>query len=206
MGRRPGTPTDKLTNSLGHTAPHSCSPSPFLHGPAMMSPSHTSRYVGAPSPSHAAAESGLTTSGKHRKLSEKSMMSPFRKRPSVKNEGARMDPGKKADTPPIPAQFGTKHPSLTKSSSAYSPNSAMVAAEGGPKQSLHQQHKSSPVRSTVGGIKGIWKRNSRKKMAVKMESEEWVDVGGASEQSPSRELPRRLSLRRKNSVSGDKVC
>ena len=42
--RRPGTPTDKFSNSLtaGHAC-HSTSASPFLRGKAMMSPTH--RYL-----------------------------------------------------------------------------------------------------------------------------------------------------------------
>ena len=167
-----------------------------------MSPSHANRFiVNTSSPTHT-AEGSLTASVKQRKPSEKSVISPFKKRSSVKNEGVRQESGKKPETSPIPARYGGKRPSLTKSSSAYFPNSA--TPENGAARPPIQ--KGTPTRGGGGGIKGIWKRNSRKKTAVKMESEEWVDVGAPSDQSPSRELPRRLSLRRKNSISADKVC
>ena len=164
--------------------------------------------VGLGSPNHATAESGLTTSGKHKKPVEKLVMSPFKKRSSVKNDRSRTETGKKSDGGTIPARYGGKCPALTKSSSAYFPNSTSttVTENGGMKM---PQKSANVGRSTVSGLKGIWKRNSRKKTALKLDSEDFVDVGGVSEhQSPSRELPRRLSLRRKNSVSSadNKVC
>ena len=146
-------------------------------------------------------------SGKHKKHGDKSVMSPFRKRSSAKNEPGKADGGKKIDAGTIPARYSGKRPPLTKSTSAFFPNSATngVASEGGGTKT--QQKSASVGRGAVSGLKGIWKRNSKKKTAVKMESEDWTDVGGASDHpSPSRELPRRLSLKRKNSVSsGDKV-
>ena len=67
-------------------------------------------------------------------------------------------------------------------------------------------HKSGRGIGVGGGLKGLLKRNSRKKTAVKVsESEEWVDVPGSMEHSPARELPRRMSLKRKNSFASDKV-
>ena len=67
-------------------------------------------------------------------------------------------------------------------------------------------HKASRGMGVGVGLKAIWKRNSRKKTAVKVsESDDWVDVGGATEHSPARELPRKMSLKRKNSMASEKV-
>lgn len=195
-GRRPGTPTDKLTNSLSQIQTHSTSP--FLHGMAMMSPTHKRKLIVTAAGHKQSNDRVFNSPSKHKKNGEKSVISSFRKRGSVKSEPSKAEMNKKVDTPATPTRYGGRMPSLTKSSSAFFPNSI----DNGSKSPAVQQKTS---RSTVGGIKGIWKRNSRKKTAVKTESEDWVDIGGAIDQSPVRELPRRLSLRRKNSVAGDKV-
>ena len=177
----------------------------------MMSPLHTNRLmVGSlSSPTHVPAESSLTMSGKHKKHGERSVMSPFRKQSSVKNDRVMPETGKKSEGGQIPARYGGKRPALTKSSSAYFPHSTTTSTaaveNGGPKT---PQKSASVGRSAVSSLKGIWKRNSRKKTSLKFDTEDIVDVGSrvSEHQSPSRELPRRLSLRRKNSVSGDKVC
>jgi hypothetical protein len=147
-------------------------------------------------------------SGKHKKHSERSVMSPFRKQSSVKNDRVMAETGKKSEGGQIPARYGGKRPALTKSSSAYFPHSTTTSTaaveNGGPKT---PQKSASVGRSAVSSLKGIWKRNSRKKTSLKFDAEDFVDVGSrvSEHQSPSRELPRRLSLRRKNSVSGDKL-
>ena len=129
---------------------------------------------------------------------ERSIMSPFRKRSSMKNDLLKSDSNKRTEVQSIPARYGKRMPSLTKSSSAYFPNSV---GENGTRM-----HKSGRGIGVGGGLKGLLKRNSRKKTAVKgSESEEWVDVPGTMEHSPARELPRRMSLKRKNSFASDKV-
>lgn len=193
-GQRPGTPTDKLTNSLSLSQTYS--PSPFLHGKALMSPTHKRRmFVNAGSPLHS-AEDRFSSSGKHRgsKSHEQSVMSHFKKRGSMKNDTVKNETNKKPESPSTPNRFGNRKPSLTKSSSFFSPN---------PVENGTKPQKSRGI--TGGGLKGIWKRNSRKKASVKADSEEWVDVGVAVEQSPGRDLQRRLSLKRKNSLAGDKL-
>ena len=161
------------------------------------------------SPTHVPAESSLTMSGKHKKHGERSVMSPFRKQSSMKNDRVMAETGKKSEGGQIPARYGGKRPALTKSSSAYFPHSTTTSTAAGENGGPKTPQKSASVgRSAVSSLKGIWKRNSRKKTSLKFDTEDIVDVGSrvSEHQSPSRELPRRLSLRRKNSVSGDKVC
>ena len=122
-------------------------------------------------------------------------MSRFKKHSSGKSESVKIESHKKAEPSPVPSRFGNRIPALTKSSSAYFPNAV--------EHTTSKPHKSRG--SSGGGLKGIWKRTSRKKTSVKYEGEEGVDGGAAVEQSPTHELPRRLSLRRMNSISGDKV-
>ena len=91
------------------------------------------------------------------------------------------------------ARFGGKAPQLTKSSSAFFPNST----EHPPKVTKLAQNEGG---RGGGGLKGIWKRNSRKKSQKTLsavESEEGVD-SGVSVDTPPREPRRSLSLRRKN--------
>ena len=161
-----------------------------------MSPTHKRRmFVNAGSPLHS-AEDRFSSSGKHKgsKSHEQSVMSHFMKRGSMKNDTVKNETNKKPESPSTPNRFGNRKPSLTKSSSFFSPN---------PVENGTKPQKSRGI--TGGGLKGIWKRNSRKKASVKADSEEWVDVGVAVEQSPGRDLQRRLSLKRKNSLAGDKV-
>jgi hypothetical protein len=197
-GRRPGTPTNKMTNSLSQC--QNLSPSPFLHGTAMMSPTHKKGMLVNGGPLLHSVEESISPSHKQKsKSGERGMMSPFRKRSSMKNESLKSEMNKRTEASTIPARFGKKMPSLTKSSSAYFPNSSV--AENGTKL-----QKSGRGMGVGAGLKGIWKRNSRKKTSVKVsESDEWVDVGGTVEHSPARELPRRMSLKRNNSVAGDKL-
>lgn len=188
---RPGTPTNKLTNSLGPGQTYSASP--FLHGKAMMSPTHKRRLIvngGSPMNS---SEDRFSLSGKQKKM-EKGVMSHFKKRGSVKNDTAKVEASKKSEAPSTPVRFGNKMAVLTKSSSSYFSNSP----EGGPKP--------QKAKSGVGsGLRGIWKRGSRKKAALKLEMDDCVDGSGSAEQSPAHEITRRLSLKRKNSVMTDKV-
>ena len=199
--QRPGTPTDKFSNSLtvGHAC-HSPSASPFLRGKAMMSPTH--RYLissnggggaggsgGGESPVHS-GDDRFSLSGKHKsrgKSSERSVMSRFRKGGSVK----------RTDATATPARFGGKAALLTKSSSAFFPN--------GTEHSTKVTKLARNEGGGGGGLKGIWKRNSRKKSqktSSAVESEEGVD-SGVSVDTPPREPRRSLSLRRKNSFTGD---
>ena len=113
-------------------------------------------------------------------------------------ENSKFDASKSNEVSSTLTRFGGKVPPLTKSTSTFLPNSTVT--ENGAKS-----QQKSLGRGSVGGFKGIWKRNSRKKSTLKGDADEWVDVGGVSEQPSARELPRRLSLRRKNSISGDKV-
>ena len=165
----------------------------------MMSPTHKRRLL-VNTASGSLTEGSLTSSGKHKKGGggERSVMSPFKKRSSMKHETLKIDASRRNEAPATPTHYGNRKPSLTKSSSAFFPNLPVI-------ESGTRSPQKSVGRSAVGGLKGIWKRNSRKKTSLRTETEDWVDVGGASAQSPVRELPRRLSLRRKNSLSGDKV-
>ena len=185
--RRPGTPTDKLSLSLNMGHAHSVSP--FLHGRAMMSPTHTQHFiVNGGSPVHS-ADDRFSASGKHKKNGKGpdrsgSAFGRFKKSSSMK----------KGEGSPVPARYGSVVPHLTKSSSAFFPHT--------------MEHAVKPHKSVGGSLKGIWKRNSRKKsMKATMEADECVD-SGVSVDSPPRDHPRRsLSLRRKNSFSNDlKVC
>lgn len=155
-----------------------------------MSPAHKRRLIlnNTGSPLHS-SEDRFSSSGKHKKI-EKGVMSHFRKRGSIKTDTAKVE----TSNPSTPTRFGNKMPVLSKSSSSYFPN----PVEGGTKS---QKSKSG----AGGGLRGIWKRNSRKKTALKTDGEEWVDGTGSVEQSPAHELSRRLSLKRKNSIVSDKV-
>ena len=187
-GDRPGTPTHKLTNSLGPSQTYSASP--FLHGKAMMSPAHKTRLImngGSP------MNSSEALSGKQKKM-EKGVMSHFKKRGSLKNDSAKMEASKKSDVPTTPVRFGNKMAPLTKSSSSYFANS--------PESGSKSQKSKSGVSS---GLRGIWKRGSRKKAALKIDTDESIDGTGSGEQSPAHDITRRLSLKRKNSVMTDKV-
>ena len=170
----------------------------------MMSPTHKRKLNvngGATGSPKQAGDGGVNSSpGKSKKNGDKSVMSSFRKRGSIKSESSKVDSTKRTDAPGTPTRFGGRMPSLTKSSSAYFPNSVSENGVKSPAAATGQKS----GRGGVSGIKGIWRRSSRKKTA-KIETEDWVDVGGTSDQSPVREMPRKLSLRRKNSISGDKV-
>lgn len=188
---RPGTPTHKLTNSLGPSQTYSASP--FLHGKAMMSPAHKRGLIMNGGSSMNSSEDRFSLSGKQKKI-EKGVMSHLKKRGSVKNDNAKMEASKKSDAPSTPVRVGNKMAPLTKSSSSYFTNSP----EGGSKS----QKSKSGVSS---GFRSIWKRGSRKKAALKMDADDCVDGTGSGEQSPAHEITRRLSLKRKNSVMTDKV-